>query len=242
MRQSAHQGATDVGMPAALARPALGDAARASRRDRGGRLGGRLHRAGRPVGERVLRERNPKRRDGGMFDTVREARVVIEQWRTDDNGVRPHAAFGYRPPAPEIVLWPIEPGGSVPKVRRCGGSAGPHGSRPWAEIRATGWRRRTAREGLTAPAARQSTNHASSSPGLGALSPVRSTKARAVPPRLGLRHQPDRRTRDRRGRVHRVRTTSLFDRLPRQAPVDGDWLELFATFGQGFHTRRPRAK
>jgi putative transposase len=31
---------------------------------------------------------------------------VIEGWRTNYNAVRPHSALGYRPPAPEVALWP----------------------------------------------------------------------------------------------------------------------------------------
>lgn len=37
------------------------------------------------------------------FDTLREARVLIERWRVQYNTVRPHSALGYRPPAPETV-------------------------------------------------------------------------------------------------------------------------------------------
>jgi transposase InsO family protein len=35
------------------------------------------------------------------FDTVLEAKVLIERWRQAYNTVRPHSALGYRPPAPE---------------------------------------------------------------------------------------------------------------------------------------------
>jgi transposase InsO family protein len=38
-----------------------------------------------------------------IFSTIMEARVLIEQWRRLYNGVRPHSAKGYRPPAPEAV-------------------------------------------------------------------------------------------------------------------------------------------
>jgi putative transposase len=31
---------------------------------------------------------------------------VIESWRRHYNSNRPHSALGYRPPAPEVVLWP----------------------------------------------------------------------------------------------------------------------------------------
>jgi putative transposase len=36
-----------------------------------------------------------------IFSTITEAKVLIEQWRRLYNGVRPHSAKGYRPPAPE---------------------------------------------------------------------------------------------------------------------------------------------
>jgi len=37
-----------------------------------------------------------------VFDTLMEARVVIEKWRIHYNTVRPHSSLGYRPPAPEV--------------------------------------------------------------------------------------------------------------------------------------------
>ena len=51
---------------------------------------------------------NGKLRDellnGEIFDTLLEAKVLIERWRREYNTVRPHSALGYRPPAPEAVL------------------------------------------------------------------------------------------------------------------------------------------
>jgi putative transposase len=48
---------------------------------------------------------NGKLRDellnGEIFDTLLEARTVIEVWRNEYNRRRPHSALGYRPPAPE---------------------------------------------------------------------------------------------------------------------------------------------
>ena len=41
--------------------------------------------------------------NGEIFYTLREAQVVIEQWRRHYNRVRPHSALGYRPPAPETT-------------------------------------------------------------------------------------------------------------------------------------------
>ena len=40
-----------------------------------------------------------------VFDTLLEAKVLVERWRKHYNTVRPHSALGYRPPAPE-ALWP----------------------------------------------------------------------------------------------------------------------------------------
>ena len=42
--------------------------------------------------------------DGEVFNTLREAQVLIEQWRQHYNTVRPHSALGYRPPAPEVAM------------------------------------------------------------------------------------------------------------------------------------------
>ncbi len=40
----------------------------------------------------------------GIFTTLEEAKVLIEQWRREYNQVRPHSALGYRPAAPEAIL------------------------------------------------------------------------------------------------------------------------------------------
>ncbi len=48
---------------------------------------------------------NGKLRDellnGEIFYSLKEAKVVIEQWRKHYNTVRPHSSLGYRPPAPQ---------------------------------------------------------------------------------------------------------------------------------------------
>ena len=36
-----------------------------------------------------------------VFDTLLEAKVLIERWRRDYNTIRPHSSLGYRAPAPE---------------------------------------------------------------------------------------------------------------------------------------------
>jgi transposase InsO family protein len=38
-----------------------------------------------------------------IFDTLLEAKVLIERWRVEYNRVRPHSSLGYRPPAPEAI-------------------------------------------------------------------------------------------------------------------------------------------
>jgi putative transposase len=51
---------------------------------------------------------NSKLRDellnGEIFSTLREAQVLIENWRHHYNAVRPHSSLRYRPPAPEAIL------------------------------------------------------------------------------------------------------------------------------------------
>jgi putative transposase len=42
--------------------------------------------------------------NGEIFDTLLEAKVIIEQWRVHYNQVRPHSALNGRPPAPETLL------------------------------------------------------------------------------------------------------------------------------------------
>ena len=52
---------------------------------------------------------NGKLRDellnGELFYSLKEAQVVIEQWRRHYNTRRPHSSLGYRPPAP-AAHWP----------------------------------------------------------------------------------------------------------------------------------------
>ena len=38
-----------------------------------------------------------------IFETLFEAKVLIERWRKEYNTLRPHSALGYLPPAPETV-------------------------------------------------------------------------------------------------------------------------------------------
>ena len=50
---------------------------------------------------------NGKLRDellnGEIFYSLKEAKIVIEQWRKHYNTVRPHSSLGYRPPAPQTI-------------------------------------------------------------------------------------------------------------------------------------------
>ena len=56
-----------------------------------------------------------------VFNSLAEAKVLIEQWRQHYNTVRPHSSLGYRPPAPEVVLTALPMLPSAP---------GPAGSAP----------------------------------------------------------------------------------------------------------------
>lgn len=42
--------------------------------------------------------------NGEIFDTILEARIIIERWRQHYNQLRPHSSLGYRPPAPLAFL------------------------------------------------------------------------------------------------------------------------------------------
>jgi putative transposase len=41
-----------------------------------------------------------------IFYSLKEAKVLIEQWRNEYNTIRPHSGLGYRPPAPSVVAEP----------------------------------------------------------------------------------------------------------------------------------------
>jgi transposase InsO family protein len=41
--------------------------------------------------------------NGEIFETLLEAKVLIERWRRHYNQIRPHSSLGYRPPAPEAI-------------------------------------------------------------------------------------------------------------------------------------------
>jgi len=50
---------------------------------------------------------NKKLRDellnGEIFYTLKEALMLIEQWRKEHNTARPHSSRGYKPPAPGTI-------------------------------------------------------------------------------------------------------------------------------------------
>src|SRR5271168_4956869 len=66
--------------------------------------------------QRALRERMTDNRphteiltallNGEIFYTLKEAQIVIENWRRHYNTTRPHSSLGYRPPAPAALVWP----------------------------------------------------------------------------------------------------------------------------------------
>ena len=39
-----------------------------------------------------------------LHEWVKEAQIIIEDWRKHYNTIRPHSALGYRPPAPESIV------------------------------------------------------------------------------------------------------------------------------------------
>jgi len=45
-----------------------------------------------------------RQRYGEIFYTLKEAQIIIEDWRKHHNTKRPHSALGYRPPAPETIV------------------------------------------------------------------------------------------------------------------------------------------
>ena len=42
--------------------------------------------------------------DREVFDTLLEAKVLVERWRQEYNHIRPHSSLGYRLPAPEVII------------------------------------------------------------------------------------------------------------------------------------------
>ena len=55
-----------------------------------------------------------------QFDTLLEAKVLIERWRRHYNTVRPHSSLGYRPPAPEACPAVQPASATLPQAERLG--------------------------------------------------------------------------------------------------------------------------
>jgi putative transposase len=49
-----------------------------------------------------------------VFNSLAEAKILIEGWRKHYNTVRPHSSLRYRPPAPEVLLTPRPPSPAGP--------------------------------------------------------------------------------------------------------------------------------
>jgi transposase InsO family protein len=45
--------------------------------------------------------------NGEIFDTLIDAKVLIERWRCNYNHIRPHSSLGYKPPAPEAMMFKL---------------------------------------------------------------------------------------------------------------------------------------
>ena len=43
-----------------------------------------------------------------IFDSLFEAKVLVERRRKEYNQIRPHSSLGYRPPAPEAIYPKIQ--------------------------------------------------------------------------------------------------------------------------------------
>jgi hypothetical protein len=52
--------------------------------------------------------------NGEIFNTLPEAKIIIESWRRHYNAARPHLSIGYKPLAPEVF---------VPRLHRVAGFA-----------------------------------------------------------------------------------------------------------------------
>ena len=58
-----------------------------------------------------------------MFNTLAEAKVLIEQWRRHYNTIRPHSSLRSRPPAPEVFLTSTPPSPADPPSSSSGQDA-----------------------------------------------------------------------------------------------------------------------
>jgi transposase InsO family protein len=53
-----------------------------------------------------------------IFNTLLEAKVLIEDWRWEYNHIRPHSSLGYRPPAPEAIAAAEPPSAALQAALR----------------------------------------------------------------------------------------------------------------------------
>ena len=54
-----------------------------------------------PKGRHIAAELRDECLNQEIFLSLKEAQIVIEQWRNQYNTIRPHSSIGYRPPAPQ---------------------------------------------------------------------------------------------------------------------------------------------
>ena len=54
-----------------------------------------------PRGRHIAAELRDECLNQEIFFSLKEAQIVIEQWRNQYNTIRPHSSIGYRPPAPQ---------------------------------------------------------------------------------------------------------------------------------------------
>ena len=82
---------------------------------------------GSPWGNGYVESFNGKLRDEllntEVFNTLAEARILIEQWRRHYNTVRPHSSLRYQPPAPEVLLASTPPSPAGPPSSSSGQAA-----------------------------------------------------------------------------------------------------------------------
>ena len=62
---------------------------------------GNPYAGGLPGSGHIAAELRDELLNGEIFYSLKEAQVVIEQWRKHYNTIRPHSALNYRPPAPQ---------------------------------------------------------------------------------------------------------------------------------------------
>ena len=64
-------------------------------------MAGQICAGGLPVCGHIAAELRDELLNGEIFYSLKEAQIVIEQWRKHYNTIRPHSALNYRPPAPQ---------------------------------------------------------------------------------------------------------------------------------------------